>query len=153
MQPDATLITRVFGEAGVDYSLEPTESLGAVVRIAPADAPVALASLKACSHSYTFLVDLFGIDTGEAVDVVYHVRSFVFDDEIHLKAAHPYGSAIHSVWEVHPAALLPERECAELFGLTLACHPNPKRLLTIEGMQPLLRKDVAIRTAEEVRDR
>ncbi|MFM6931890.1 MAG: NADH-quinone oxidoreductase subunit C, partial [Novosphingobium sp.] len=27
---------------------------------------------------------------------------------------------------VYSAALLPERECAEMFGLTLSGHPNPK---------------------------
>ena len=54
------------------------------------------------------------------------------------------------MWEIYPAALFPEREAAELLGMTLTGHPNPKRLLTVEGTEPLLRKSVAIRTAEEV---
>ena len=33
---------------------------------------------------------------------------------------------------------MPEREAAELFGLSLSGHPNPKRLLTTDGMPPLL---------------
>ncbi|MRR12205.1 hypothetical protein EG835_07005, partial [bacterium] len=51
------------------------------------------------------------------------------------------------------SALLPERETAELFGLALCGHPNPKRLLTTEGIEPLLLKSVPIRSAEEVRAR
>jgi NADH:ubiquinone oxidoreductase subunit C len=46
---------------------------------------------------------------------------------------------------------MPERETAELFGLSLSGHPNPKRLLTTDGVPPLLRKSVPVRTEEEVR--
>jgi NADH:ubiquinone oxidoreductase subunit C len=46
---------------------------------------------------------------------------------------------------------MPERETAELFGLGLDGHPNPKRLLTTDGVPPLLRRDVPIRTPEEFR--
>ena len=123
------------------------------MRVAPERVPAALRALRDCSHSFHFLVDLFGIDTGEAVDVVYHLRSFVFDEEVVLKAAHPYGSVLASVWESHPAALMPERECAEMFGLSLSGHPNPKRLLSTEKTPPLLLKSTEIRTAEEARDR
>jgi len=35
--------------------------------------------------------------------------------------------------------------------MTFTGHPNPKRLLTTDGTEPLLRKSVLIRTAEEVR--
>ena len=42
---------------------------------------------------------------------------------------------------------------AELLGLTLAGHPNPKRLLTTDGIPPLLRKSQLIRSEEEVKRR
>ena len=48
---------------------------------------------------------------------------------------------------------LPERELAEMFGLTLSGHPNPKHLLITEDVEPLLLKRVEIRTPEEVRHR
>ena len=153
MQPDPTLIAKILTEAGVDASVEAVDKLGVVARVSPSDVLAAARALKDSSHAYQFLVDLFGVDTGEAVDVVYHLRSFVCDEEVHLKAAHAYGGTIASVWELFPAALMAERECAEMFGLLLSGHPNPKRLLTIEGVEPLLLKSVPIRDAEEVRDR
>jgi NADH:ubiquinone oxidoreductase subunit C len=150
---DATLIARVLADAGIDHEIEHVAVLGPVVRLGAGDAPAALRALKECTHAYSFLVDLFGIDTGEEVDVAYHVRSFVYDEEVHLRVRQPYGSTLASVWEVYPAALTAERECAEMFGLLLSGHPNPKRLLTTEGSPPWLLKQTAIRSAEEVRNR
>ncbi|HET6351001.1 MAG TPA: NADH-quinone oxidoreductase subunit C [Coriobacteriia bacterium] len=153
MQPDPTLIAKTLAEAGVEASFEEVRALGYVVRIAPESVRAAIGALKDCSRSFDFLVDLFGIDTGEAIDVVYHVRSFGDDAELHVKAEHAYDSVLTSVWDILPAALMAERECAEMFGLKLAGHPNPKHLLLTEGSQPLLRKSIEIRTAEEVRNR
>ena len=87
------------------------------------------------------------------MDAVYHLRSFTRDEEVYVKAAQPYGSDLASVWEIYPAALMPERELAEMFGLSLSGHPNPKHLLVTSGIEPLLLKRIAIRTAEEVRNR
>ena len=153
MPLDKALIAKVFSDAQVGYEVGEVPGLGEVVRVAPRDASAALRALKGSTHAYHFLVDLFGIDTGEDVEVVYHIRSFVYDEEIDLRIRMPYGSNLESVWEVYAAALLPERECAEMFGLTLSGHPNPKRLLTIEGAPALLLKRVEIRTPEVVRDR
>lgn len=154
MQPDATLIAKALAAAGInDASIDETSAPGVVCRVTPEHAPGAVKALKDSDHEFVFLVDLFGIDTGEAVDVVYHLRSFSRDEEVYVKAAHPYGSDLASVWTHFPAALMPERECAEMFGLTLSGHPNPKYLLVTEGVEPLLLKSHAIRTAEEVRNR
>lgn len=153
MQPDPTLIAKVISDAGVEVSVEAVDKLGVVARVSDADVRAGLDALKQSSHAYQFMVDLFGVDTGDAVDVVYHLRSFVCDEEVHVKAQHTYGSTLASVWELFPAALMPERECAEMFGLLLSGHPNPKRLLTTEAVPPLLLKSVPIRNAEEVRDR
>jgi NADH-quinone oxidoreductase subunit D len=152
-QLDMTATSGVLDRADVAATVETIESLGAVCRVSAADARKALVALRASDLSMDFLVDFFGIDTGEAIDIVYHLRSFARDEELFVKAAHDYDSVLTSVWDLYPAALMPERETAELYGLQLAGHPNPKRLLTTDGCPPYLRKAQEIRGAEEVRDR
>ena len=101
--------------------------------------------------AYDFLVDLFATDTGERIEVTWHLRAFARYEDLYLKALVDYDGEAPSVWRVYPAALYPEREAAELLGMSFPGHPNPKRLLTTDGTEPLLRKSVLIRTAEEVR--
>jgi NADH-quinone oxidoreductase subunit D len=151
--PDPTAVSSALTRAGVSAPIEEVAILGVVCRIEPSDARQALSALKGGDLSFDFLVDCFGVDTGEAVDVVYHLRSFTRDEELFVKAAHDYGTDLASVWDIHPAALMPERELAEMFGLTLSGHPNPKRLLTTDGCPPFLRKETAIRGEDEVRHR
>ncbi len=152
--PDVTHIADALRNAGVSaVSVEADEMLGAVVRVAPAQARATLETLRDSSHAFGLPVDIFGIDTGSAVDVVYHLRSLSHAEEVVVKVEHEYGSELESVWEVFPAALMPEREIAEMFGFTLAGHPNPKHLLLTSGIEPLLLKRVEIRSAEEVRNR
>ena len=127
------------------------ELLGVVARVALADVAGAFEALKAAG--YETLIDFDGIDTGELIELTYRLRSYSLDLEVFVKATVAYGGTIESMWYEYPSALMPERETAELLGLHLAGHPNPKRLLTTDGVAPLLRKDVAIRTVEEVRDR
>jgi NADH:ubiquinone oxidoreductase subunit C len=124
-------------------------ALGALLRVAMPDAVAAVGALAA--GGYDQLVDLFGTDTGTAVDITYHLRVLERMDDVYVRCSVPYGGELQSVWQVYPAALYPEREAAELFGFALAGHPNPKRLLTTEGTEPLLRKSVLVRDAEEVR--
>jgi len=154
LKPDATHIASALERAGVvGASVEEVPLLGVVARVEPAMTGTALAALRDSDHGFAFLVDLFGIDTGEDVDAVYHLRSFTRDEEVYLKVAHEYGSDLTSAWCIFPAALMPERELAEMFGLTLSGHPNPKYLLLTEGIEPLLLKRIPIRTPEEVRNR
>lgn len=154
MRPDATRIAKALEAAAIrSAAVEEVDKLGVVCRVDAAELPGALAALKSCDHDFSFLADLFAIDTGEAVDVVYHLRSFARDEEMHVRMTLPYGGDLASVWELYPAALMAEREAAEMFGLTLSGHPNPKRLLTTDQVPPLLLKSVAIRGAEEVRNR
>lgn len=152
-QLDTTAARGVLERAGVTAAVETVEGLGAVCRVAPEKARRALLALRDSDLGFCFLVDLFGIDTGDSVEVVYHLRSLSRDEEVTVKAELEYGDTLVSVWDVFPAALMPERETAEMFGLRLAGHPNPKRLLTTEAVEPLLLKELEIRTAEEVRDR
>ena len=126
-----------------------SEALGAVLRLESAAIADALAALNAAG--FDFLVDLFATDTGERIEVTWHVRAFADRADLYLKALVDYDGDVPSVWRVFPAALYPEREAAELLGMTFTGHPNPKRLLTTDGTEPLLRRSVLIRTAEEVR--
>jgi len=151
--PDATVVRSILATAGVGSCEIAESTLGLVCAVAPADAPSALAALKASELGFVMLVDLLGTDTGERIEITYHVRSFTRDEEVFVKAQRPYDAELASVWEIFPAALMPERETAELLGLALSGHPNPKRLLTTEGVPPLLRKSVAVRSVEEMRDR
>jgi len=154
LKPDTTHIASALERAGVGgAAVEEIEVLGVVARVEPSQVRAAISALKDSDHDFAFLVDLFGIDTGEAVDAVYHLRSFTRDEEVYVKAAFEYGSDLASVWDMLPAALMPERELCEMFGLTLSGHPNPKHLLLTEGVEPLLLKRIAIRTPEEVRHR
>jgi len=144
----ATQSADILRACGIPFEAS-TEALGEVVRLDAAKVADALAALY--ESGYDFLVDLFATDTGERIEVTWHVRAFAEHADLYLKALVDYDGAAPSVWEVFPAALYPEREAAELLGMTFPGHPNPKRLLTIDGAEPFLRKSVLIRTAEEVR--
>lgn len=150
MRPDATELKTLLAGGGVEAEAEET-LLGTVARVRPREVIDALAALKAVG--YESLIDFFGMDTGEAIELTWHVRSYAHDAEAYLKTSVNYDAEIDSVWNVYPSALMPERETAELLGLKLGGHPNPHRLLTSDGVEPLLRKSVQIRTAEEVERR
>jgi NADH:ubiquinone oxidoreductase subunit C len=151
--PDATVIRGALSAGGVSVAEVEEVSLGLVCHVPAAEAVKALGAIAASSHGFNTLIDMLGIDTGEDVEITYHVRSLARDEELYVKTRVPYGSVLESAWEVYPAVLMPERETAELFGLSLSGHPNPKRLLTTDGVQPLLLKSMDIRSAEEVRAR
>jgi len=147
--PDVETIRRTLATGGAHAAEVAETALGVVVRAQASVVIDALAALSA--EGYESLVDLDGIDTGSAIELTYRVRSYAHALEVFVKTTVPYGAQVASVWNLYPAALMPEREAAELLGMTLSGHPNPKRLLTTDGVAPLLRKDVAIRTVEEVR--
>ena len=152
-RPDETAIRGVLAHADVAADVETVEHLGVVCRVPAETCRRSLEVLRDSQFAFDVLVDVFGVDTGEVVDVVYHLRSFSRDEDLLVKAAHAYGASLRSVWDLYPAALMPERELCELLGLVLLGHPNPKRLLTTEGCEPYLRKEVPVRVPELVRDR
>jgi NADH:ubiquinone oxidoreductase subunit C len=126
-----------------------SETLGVVVRL---DAACVVEALSALDEAgFDLLLDLFGSDTGEAIEITYHVRVLARMEDAFLKVRVPYDGEAPSAWRVYPAALYAEREAAEMFGVSFPGHPNPKRLLLTEGVDPLLRKSVPVRGAEEVR--
>jgi NADH-quinone oxidoreductase subunit C len=124
------------------------ETLGALARLEASSVADALSALYA--GGYDFLVDLFGTDTGERIELTYHVRALASHDDLFVKALVEYDGEAPSVWRVFPAALYPEREAAELLGVSFPGHPNPKRLLTSDAVGPLLRRAVPVRDAGEV---
>lgn len=148
---EANACSGVLSAAGAEVVED--SGLGLVYRLPAASVRTALEALKRSDLGFVMLADLLGVDTGEAIDVVYQVRSFDHDTDVFLKAELAYDAALVSVWDIFPSALSAEREVAELFGLRLTGHPNPKRMLTTDAVGPLLRKSVEVRTLEEVRDR
>lgn len=150
MQPDVKTIKSLLKGARITAKVEAV-LLGTVARVGAGDAVGALAAFK--DAGYESLVDFDGTDTGEAIELTWRLRSYAADCEAYLKTTVAYDAEIASAWNVYPSALMPERETAELLGLKLAGHPNPKRLLTTDGIPPLLRKDVPIRSEEEVKNR
>lgn len=102
---------------------------------------------------FNFLFDLFGIDTGSCVEIVYNLRRMDSYQDVSLHVQVPYGATVKSVWKIFKSALMPERELCEMFDLYLTDHPNPRRLVTTDGCPPFLLKRVPIRTGEEVNNR
>jgi len=150
--PDATVIRHILASAGIAGEVEET-SLGVVARVGSDTAVETLRALREGELDCRMLLDMLGADTGEGIEITYHLRSLSRDEEVYVKTTLPYDGCLRSVWNTFPSALMPERETAELLGLMLDGHPNPKRLLTTDGVEPLLRKSVAIRSVEEVRAR
>jgi len=133
------------------YTLAEEGSLGLVLRI-PVEANRAVMDALRQHPDLAFvqLIDTFGADVRDLVEVTYRLRSLKLNADLLVKTELPYGATLPSVSTTFVSALLAERELCELFGLALTGHPNPKRLLTTEGLPPFLRKEVAIRTKEEL---
>jgi len=134
------------GVAGVEFR---DAEIGMLARVPHESAAALLTALR--DAGFESLIDFDGVDTGDDIELTWRVRSYARGAEAVVKAAAPYDGTIESVWTIYPSALMPERETAELFGLGLEGHPNPKRLLTTDGVPPLLRRGVAIRSPEEFR--
>jgi NADH:ubiquinone oxidoreductase subunit C len=133
------------------YQLGEESKLGPVLRIEAEDALTVLQALRDNDQlPFEQLIDLFGADVRGLIEVTYRLRSLAHNADLIIKCDLAYDSCYASVGEVYSAAWLPERELCEMFGLQLANHPNPKRLLTTEGLPPFLRKSLAIRTKEEI---
>ena len=152
MLPDATVLNRILSGAGVTVRFDET-TLGVVAYVPCEMAVEALSALRGSDLDFHMLLDMLGADTGEGIEITYHLRSLSRDEDLFVKTEVSYDGTLRSVWNLFPSALAPERETAELLGIKLEGHPNPKRLLTTDGVEPLLRKSVALRSVEEVRAR
>lgn len=150
MRPEPTAIAEALRSAGIEADVS-EETLGVVARVAASRAVVALEALEECRSAFDMLVDLFATDTGERLELTYHLRAIGSKTDVYLRVSLDYDGEVPSAWHAFPAALYAEREAAELFGMSFSGHPNPKRLLTSDEVDVyLLRKSTAIRDDEGV---
>jgi NADH-quinone oxidoreductase subunit C len=151
LRPDAGEIADILRNAGISAEVS-DEALGVIVRVPASRVLVTLDALKGGLSGLGMLVDLFANDTGERLEVTYHLRSLSTKADLYARVGLPYDGELPSVWRIFPAALYAEREAAEMFGMTFSGHPNPKRLLTTDEVEgPLLRKSLPVRDDEGVR--
>src|SRR5699024_7778779 len=108
---------------------------GREVFTVPADRmPEAAAFLKECG--YNFLVDMVGMDYGDALGVIdYVARSENTADVVVLKTSvtdreRPVIPSVGAVWEV---ALMYEREVHDFFGIRFAGNGDMRRLFLRES--------------------
>ncbi|MDR1775968.1 MAG: NADH-quinone oxidoreductase subunit C [Actinomycetes bacterium] len=150
IRTDHTLLQTALDAAGVSAAeITDHPQLGTLVVLADSGmTPTALAALKAAGFEQ--LIDTFGADIDGQVQATYRLRSLSLNVDVTLRTQLDYGATLRSVTDSYASALLAERELCEMFGLTLTGHPNPKRLLTIDGAPPFLRKEVGLRTKEEL---
>lgn len=133
-------VTEALGELVLDVQWEkPNEAFITI----PAESVIDACRIMTEQPGVRF-VTCTGIDTRDAVEVLYH---FCLDPEhytVTLKsaAAKPFPE-IDSVTPVIPAAEWTEREMIDLLGIKFRNHPRPERLLLAddwpEGVHPLRR--------------
>ena len=151
MRLEATSVTSALEAAGITGAQVAEEGhLGLVVRLPIESARDALIALRDGQVPFEQLIDAFGADTGEGIEVTYRLRALTIKQDLTVKSQIEYGGTLPSVIDAYLAVLLPERELAEMFGLFLEGHPNPKRLLSLDVTPPLLLKSTPIRTREEL---
>lgn len=95
---------------------------------------------------FDMMIDLTAVDylpRQPRFEVVYHLKSTTLHHRLRLKLPVDEASCeVDSILGLWVAADWYERECAEMYGITFAGHPNLKPLLLYEGFQGYpLRKD------------
>ena len=94
---------------------------------------------------FDFLFCLSGVDYGQNLGVVYHLRSTVYEHSIVLKTLTPdrVNPVIDSVSDIWLTADFHEREVYDLLGVKFANHPDLRRLFLDSSWGFPLRKDYA----------
>jgi NADH-quinone oxidoreductase subunit C len=92
---------------------------------------------------FDFLFCLSGIDWGQDLGVVYHLRSTIYDHTIVLKTRtsdreHPQFDSVSDIWKT---ADFHEREAFDLLGIRFTNHPDLRRLFLDKSWGYPLRKD------------
>jgi len=106
---------------------------------------LALQLREAAEVQFDFLFCLTGVDYGQDLGVVYHLRSTVFDHVVVLKTrtsdrVNPQLDSVASIWKT---ADFHEREVFDLFGIRFINHPDLRRLFLDNSWGFPLRKDYA----------
>ena len=93
--------------------------------------------------SFDFLFCLTGVDYGQDLGVVYHLRSTIHGHTIVLKArtSDRENPQIDSVVDLWSTADLNEREVFDLLGIRFTNHPDMRRLFLDSSWGFPLRKD------------
>lgn len=94
---------------------------------------------------FDFLFCLSGVDYGQDLGVVYHLRSTIFDHVVVLKTRtsdreHPQFDSVSDIWKT---ADFHEREAFDLLGIRFNNHPDLRRLFLDSSWGFPLRKDYA----------
>ena len=92
---------------------------------------------------FDFLFCLSGVDYGQDLGVVYHLRSTVYEHVIVLKTRtsdreHPQLDSVSDIWLT---ADFHEREVYDLLGIKFTNHPDLRRLFLDNSWGFPLRKD------------
>jgi NADH:ubiquinone oxidoreductase subunit C len=92
---------------------------------------------------FDFLFCLSGVDYGQDLGVVYHLRSTIYDHTIVLKTRtsdreHPQFDSVSDIWKT---ADFHEREAFDLLGIRFTNHPDLRRLFLDSSWGYPLRKD------------
>ncbi|MBI1885579.1 MAG: NADH-quinone oxidoreductase subunit C, partial [Chloroflexi bacterium] len=101
--------------------------------------------------AFDFLRSVSGVDHMDQMEVVYHLYSFKHGHSVAIKVPCPFDDArVPSVSHLWQTANWHERETAELFGIVFDGHPDPRPLLTEEGLgYYILRKSHPLAEIEE----
>lgn len=92
---------------------------------------------------FDYLFCLSGVDYGQDLGVVYHLRSTIFDHVVVLKTRtsdreHPQLDSVADIWKT---ADFHEREVFDLLGIRFTNHPDLRRLFLDDSWGFPLRKD------------
>ena len=93
--------------------------------------------------SFDLLVCLTGMDWGNDLGVIYHLRSTVFNHMVVVKTRIPdrENPVVDSICAVYPGAEYHEREAYDLLGIKFNGHPDLRRLFLDSTWGFPLRKD------------
>ena len=92
---------------------------------------------------FDYLFCLTGVDYGQDLGVVYHLRSTIYDHVVVLKTRtsdreHPELDSVADIWKT---ADFHEREVFDLLGIKFKNHPDLRRLFMDNSWGFPLRKD------------
>jgi NADH-quinone oxidoreductase subunit C len=129
----------------IDKDLEITEGKQFTEVMVPSSKLYSLAKqLKEREEvKFDFLFCLSGVDYGQDLGVVYHLRSTVYEHVIVLKTRtsdreHPQIDSVADIWLT---ADFHEREVFDLLGIKFTNHPDLRRLFLDDSWGFPLRKD------------
>jgi len=151
-QKIATILSKKLGEKILQIQTLHPEEIS--VRIGAGAHRETLEILLAESET-TGISAITGVDLGEAIELLYHVRMQGHIITIRTEVPKKYART-ESITDLIPGADFHEREVADLFGVAFDGHPNLKRLVLPEswpkGIFPLRRDADIMRASNKMDD-